>query len=82
MPFYQFWLNAADADAVPFLRFFTLLDATEIAAVEAAARAHPQRREAQSLLASEVTRLVHGDAALRSAQRISSRAVSAATCAP
>ena len=69
--FYQFWLNAADADAVPFLRFFTLLDATEIAAVEAAARAHPQRREAQSLLASEVTRLVHGDAALRSAQRIS-----------
>ena len=69
--FYQFWLNAADADAVPFLRFFTLLDATEIAAVEAVAKAHPQRREAQARLASEVTRLVHGDAALRSAQRIS-----------
>ena len=84
--FYQFWLNAADTDAVPFLRFFTLLDAMEIAAVEAAARAHPQRRERQSLLASEVTRLVHGDSALRSGicrnQSSASRPrCSAATCA-
>ena len=69
--FYQFWLNAADADAVPFLRVFTLLDAAEIAAVEAETRDHPERREGQRRLASEVTRLVHGEAALRSAQRIS-----------
>ena len=69
--FYQFWLNAADADAVPFLRVFTLLDAAEIAAVEAATRDHPERREGQKRLASEVTRLVHGEVALHSAQRIS-----------
>ena len=69
--FYQFWRNAADADAVPFLRVFTLLDAAEVAAVEAATRDHPERREGQKRLASEVTRLVHGEAALRSAQRIS-----------
>ena len=69
--FYQFWLNAADADAAPFLRVFTLLDAAEIAAVEAATQDHPERREGQKRLAREVTRLVHGEAALRSAQRIS-----------
>ena len=69
--FYQFWLNAADADAAPFLRCFTLLDEAELAAAEDAIRAQPERREAQRLLAAEVTRLTHGDAALSSAQRIS-----------
>ena len=69
--FYQFWLNAADADAGRFLRCFTLLDEAEVAAAEAAMRAQPERREAQRLLAAEATRLAHGDAALRSAQRIS-----------
>ena len=68
--FYQFWLNAADADVVPFLKSFTLLDANEIAAAAAAVAKRPERREGQQRLASEVTRLVHGDAALASARRI------------
>ena len=70
--FFQFWLNTADADVVPFLRCFTLLPVAEIAAIGAAVQENPQRREGQRLLAAEVTRLVHGDAALTSAQSIAS----------
>jgi tyrosyl-tRNA synthetase len=69
--FYQFWLNTPDGDAARYLRFFTFLD---VAALDEVARAHaaaPEKREAQKLLASEVTRMVHGDDALRSAERAS-----------
>ena len=68
--FYQFWLNAADADVVPWLKLFTFLSREEIGRLESAVLEAPQRREAQQRLAEEVTRLVHGDAALESARRI------------
>ena len=70
--FHQFWLNTADADVVPFLRCFTLLDETEIAAAGAAMQERPEGRSGQRLLAAEATRLVHGDAALTAAQSIAS----------
>ena len=70
--FHQFWLNTADADVVPFLRCFTLLDETEIAAAGAAMQERPEGRSGQRLLAAEATRLVHGDAALTAAQSITS----------
>ena len=69
--FYQFWLNAADADVYRFLNFFTFLSADEIAAIEAADKASGQKPEAQRILAEQVTALVHGQAALEAAQRIS-----------
>ena len=69
--FYQFWMNVADADVGRFLRCFTLLETEAIAAAEAAASARPEERPTQRLLASETTRLVHGEAALAAAQRIS-----------
>ena len=56
--FYQFWLNCADADAVHFLHCFTLLQEQEIEAAANALEANPERRDAQRLLAREVTRLV------------------------
>ena len=68
--FHQFWLNCADADVVPFLRCFTVLPASAIDEVAEEVRAHPERRDGQRALAAEVTRLVHGEAALRSAERI------------
>ena len=68
--FHQFWLNCADADVVPFLGYFTVLPTSEIDEVAAEVRAHPERRQGQRLLAAEVTRLVHGEAALQSAERI------------
>ena len=68
--FYQFWMNAADADVGHFLRCFTLLPADAIEAAETAAQAQPEERGAQRLLAAEATRLVHGDAAVAAAERI------------
>jgi tyrosyl-tRNA synthetase len=67
---YQFWLNTADADVVRYLKFFTfLLLATIEELRESTARA-PEKREAQRVLAREVTRLVHGEDALRDAEAI------------
>jgi tyrosyl-tRNA synthetase len=67
--FHQFWLNQADADAARYLRFFTFLPIAEIEAIEQQGAAEPQRRHAQRRLADEVTRFVHGEAALQSALR-------------
>jgi tyrosyl-tRNA synthetase len=66
--FYQFWLNTDDRDAIPYLKFFTFLGPDEIDELEAVTRREPERRQAQRILAQEVTRLVHGDAALKEAQ--------------
>lgn len=69
--FYQFWLNAADADVYTFLRYFTFLSASDIKEIEAADQASQSKPEAQGVLAKEVTRLVHGDEGLNAAERIS-----------
>jgi tyrosyl-tRNA synthetase len=66
--FYQFWLNADDRDAVKYLRFFTFLGARRISELEEAGAREPEKRHAQRELAREVTRLVHGDAAVREAE--------------
>ena len=68
--FYQFWLNVADADAVSYLRLFTFLDLATIDELAQAAARAPERREAQTKLAEEVTRLVHGADGLGAARRI------------
>lgn len=68
--FYQFWLSTADADVYRFLRFFTFLSVAQIAAIEQADAEREGRPEAQRILAQEVTRLVHGDAGLEAAERI------------
>lgn len=67
--FYQFWLNTDDADVVDRLNKFTFRTPTEIAELAAAVQSRPQERAAQRLLAADLTRLVHGDAALQSAER-------------
>ena len=69
--FYQFWLNTADADVYRFMRFFTFLAVEEIDAIEAADKTSGQKPEAQRILAEQATALVHGQAALEAAQRIS-----------
>lgn len=68
--FYQFWLNTADADAYKFLRYFTFLSVEKIAQIEAEDAGREGRPEAQRILAEEVTRIVHGEAGLLAAQRI------------
>ncbi len=68
--FYQFWLNTADADVYKFLRYFTFLSIEEIAAIERDDQAAEGRPQAQKILATQVTRLVHGEEGLQAAQRI------------
>lgn len=66
--FFQFWLAAEDASVADYLRVFTFRDADEIAALEVATRERPAAREAQRVLARDVTALVHGQDAARRAE--------------
>src|SRR5688572_16873165 len=66
--FYQFWLNIDDRDALRYLRFFTFFDRVHVEALEVASAGEPEKRHAQRALAREVTRLVHGDSAVRDAE--------------
>jgi tyrosyl-tRNA synthetase len=68
--FYQFWLGATDADVYNFLKYFTFLSVEAIDAIERADGERSGRPEAQSVLAREVTRLVHGQDGLDAAERI------------
>ena len=61
---YQFWLNTDDADVIDRLKVFTFLSRERIEELAVAVEKEPFRREAQRLLASEVTGLVHGVAAV------------------
>jgi tyrosyl-tRNA synthetase len=63
--FYQFWVNADDADVVRFLKIFTFRTREEIAELERAVQERPAAREAQRTLASDVTTLVHGEEATK-----------------
>lgn len=67
--FYQYWINLDDSDVGRCLRFFTDLGREELDAVMAEHQADPGKRGAQRRLASELTRLVHGDDGLRTAER-------------
>ena len=69
--FYQFWINAEDADVGRLLRTFTMLGREEILAIETAHAAAPHLREGQKRLAWEVTALIHGAEAAAVAKRVS-----------
>jgi tyrosyl-tRNA synthetase len=58
--FYQFWLNAADADVIRFIKVYTFFSHDEIRHLEAAHAADPSKREAQRALARHMTELLHG----------------------
>jgi tyrosyl-tRNA synthetase len=58
--FFQFWLNTDDRDVTAYLKYFTFLDRAAIDALEKATQTAPEKREAQRVLAREVTGLVHG----------------------
>ena len=65
--FYQFWLNTADADVVQFLKYYTLIPLEEIEEYEYEVSERPEKREAQQRLASDVTRMTHGQTGLEKA---------------
>ena len=68
--FYQFWLNQDDRDVIKYIKYFTFLEKEEIEALEVSVQEEPHKRQAQKCLAEEVTRFVHGEAALQDALKI------------
>lgn len=67
--FYQFWLATDDRDVVRYLKYFTFLERPAIEELERAHQSAPHERAAHKALATEVTRLVHGDEGLARATR-------------
>lgn len=66
--YYQFWINADDADALNYLRIFTDLPKDQIDALEERHAEAPHQREAQKTVAREATRTLHGAEALARAE--------------
>jgi tyrosyl-tRNA synthetase len=65
--FYQFWINAADADAEKWIKTFTFLDQPAIDNLLEEHKQDASKRILQRRLAEEVTRFVHGEAYLQEA---------------
>lgn len=61
---YQYFFNSADADVIRYLRWFTFLEREEIERLEVEVAERPFKREAQRVLAQEMTKLVHGEEAV------------------
>ncbi|GAB4044276.1 tyrosine--tRNA ligase [Spirosoma litoris] len=60
--FYQFWLNAADADCPRLIRVFTLLSREEIEELERQHNEAPHLRILQKAIAKDVTIRIHSQA--------------------
>lgn len=67
--FYQYWINLDDADVGRCLRFFTDLGKEEVETLLVEHQANPGQRSAQRRLAAELTRLVHGEEGVCTAER-------------
>ncbi len=59
--FYQYWVNADDADVSNLLRTFSFRSREEIEALDEATTARPAERAGQRALAEELTTAVHGE---------------------
>ncbi len=69
--FYQFWFNTDDRDVIQFIKYFTFMTKDEIVELQGEVENNPHKREAQRVLAREVTALVHGKEAVSRVEKIS-----------
>lgn len=69
--YWQYWRNTEDADVGKFLRLFTDLPMDEVARLESLDGA--EINEAKKILATEITRLCHGEAAATAAAETARR---------
>jgi tyrosyl-tRNA synthetase len=68
--FYQFWINAEDEGVEEYVKIYTLLSKDELDIIMAQHRENPRERIAQKRLAQEVTKLVHGEEEMRTAEAV------------
>ncbi len=69
--FYQYWINISDDDAENYIKIFTFLSKETIEQLIEEHRKAPHLRILQKKIAEEVTRMVHGEDALKQAQEAS-----------
>src|SRR5437762_1486894 len=72
--FYQYWMNVDDRDVERYLKLFTFMPVEGPQGISSLLKMHakePSRREAQSVLATKVTTLVHGQEATYNATGVS-----------
>lgn len=69
--YYQYWINTTDEDVEKMLKLFTFIDVLEIEQVCVKHKAEPHLRVAQTLLAEEATKIMHGEEGLMSAKAAS-----------
>jgi tyrosyl-tRNA synthetase len=67
--FYQFWLNTDDRDVAKYLKLFTFLPQERINELASVVAERPEQREAQRVLAQEMTGIMHGPTALAKAEQ-------------
>lgn len=67
--FYQFWINAADADLPKFMRYFSLKTREEVETLEAQYADNP--RALKEILSEELTRRIHSDTDFESVMQVS-----------
>ncbi len=68
--FYQFWINCDDEGVEDYSKIYTLLSKDEVDAIMARHHENPKERHAQTRLAQEVTKLVHGEEEMRTAEAV------------
>ncbi len=67
--FYQFWINANDADLSKFMRYFSLKSKSEIEALEAEFATNPNHLK--RILAEELTKRVHSESDYEAVLKVS-----------
>ena len=67
--FYQFWINADDADLPKYFRYFSFKEKQVIEALESEFADNPQ--ELKKILAEELTRRIHGDESFEAVMHVS-----------
>jgi len=69
--FYQYWIRTEDQDVIKLLKLFTFLSLDEITELQRQVQTEPEKRQAQRILAEEVTKWVRGAEQTALAQKAS-----------
>ncbi|XP_017835822.1 tyrosine--tRNA ligase, mitochondrial [Drosophila busckii] len=67
---YQFFMRMPDSEVEKLLKLFTFIPLPEVAQLMQEHAREPEKRKAQTLLAEDVTLLVHGESGLKQAERV------------
>ena len=69
--FYQYWINVDDQDVISFLKWFTMMNQDQVDDLARQHESAPHLRAAHRELARTMTRLIHGESALKQVEAAS-----------